>query len=157
MSDEQTNPFVRAGLLGAISGIRSVSALTFAGIDARQNDRDLDATPFSWLCSENFSTLLVLSAAGEMLLDKTPFLPNRIDPLPLLGRVFLGGAAGAVVFLEEKQSPLVGAVVAGVASVASTQVSFRVRRALSRKLPGPVAGLAGDVAVVLLGRAFLRT
>jgi len=156
MTDTETNPFVRAALLGTISGIRSVSAPALASMDAVQNERDLDGTPFAWLSSENASTLLALSAAGEMLLDKLPFLPNRTNPVPLLGRVLLGGYAGAVVFAEEKEPALAGAAVAGLASVVSTQVSFRIRRTLSRKLPGPLSGLAGDVAVVLLGRAFLR-
>jgi uncharacterized membrane protein len=134
-----------------------MSALAAVSIDARHNDRDLDDTPFASICSPNVSTLLSLAAAGEMVVDKLPILPNRTDLLPLLGRVFFAGVSGAAVFIEEKQPAPVGAAVAALASVASTNVSFQLRRGLSRRLPGLLAALVGDAAVVALGYTFTRT
>src|SRR5690348_4911985 len=148
MPSQQANPYLKAVLLGTIAGIRSMSALAAVSIDASRNDRDLDDTPFSLLCSPNVSTLLTLAAVGEMVVDKLPILPNRTDPLPLLGRVFFAGLSGVVVAIEEKQPAPAGAAVAALASVASTQITFRLRMGLSKRLPSILAALVGDAAVV---------
>lgn len=156
MSSILLNPYLRASVLGAMAGIRSLSATTVLSLDASRTDRDLEGTVFSKLASPTVSRLLVLAELGEIVADKLPFVPNRTDPLPLLGRILWGGAAGAAAFAEAKKSALLGAAIAAQAAVISTNISFRLRAALSKKIPGPVAGLVGDAAVILLGYALLR-
>ncbi len=67
-----------------------------------------------------------------------------------------GGVAGATVFAGENLPPAAGAAVAGAVAIASSQASFRIRRALNRKLPNVLSGLLGDMAVFAFGSAFLR-
>ena len=157
MSSSSTSPYLRAAILGTIAGIRSMSAPALVSREAFQSKHDFGGGPLDNLASPAVSALLDVAAVGEMVVDKLPFLPNRTDALPLLGRVILGGSAGAVLFIEEKQPPIVGALISGAAAVVSTQISFRLRRALSKRLPGLLAALTGDAAVFVLGRAYLNT
>lgn len=156
MGKPDVDPYLRAAALGAMAGIRSISGLVTLSLDASRHHRGLGGTILSKLASPMVSKLFVLAEVGEMAADKSPFLPNRTDPLPLLGRIALGGTAGAIAFVEAKEPAALGAAISALAAIVSTNISFRLRAALSKKIPGPVAGLVGDAAVVALGYALLR-
>ena len=90
--------------------------------------------------------VLTPMAAGEMVADKTPYVGNRIDPLPLAGRAVLGAVVGGVVASEEGGSPLAGGLVGAAAAVAAAHLAFQVRKRLAGS--SPVAGLIEDALVV---------
>jgi uncharacterized membrane protein len=102
-------------------------------------------------------SLLVVHAlsVGEMISDKLPFMPDRTDTLPLLGRGVLGGLAGAAIFDAHAKSRVVGALVSGTSAVLSTYGSYHLRRILSEKahLSGVVAGLMEDGVMIGLRKA----
>ncbi len=139
--------------------MRAMSAPALMSYRATRNPRGFKGPVFSRLASRWVSSALVLAAVGEMVADKLPFLPNRIDPLPLLGRAQWGGFAGAAAFAEAERSALVGAAIAGVAAVASAFAWFNVRRMATQTLglPDPVVALAEDAVVLALGRGVLST
>jgi hypothetical protein len=94
-----------------------------------------------------------------MVLDKLPILPNRIDPLPLLGRACLGGAASATAFAEARRPLVLGALLGAGAAVASAHLFYRLRVGVSEGLglPDLVGAFVEDGAVLALERAAMRT
>ena len=99
-------------------------------------------------------------AAAELVGDKLPIAPNRIAPALLLGRVatgmLVGAAVGGRTGMHRGESALIG----GLIAFASTHATYRMRRALSRRLP-PLAAAFVEDAIVLgtaaAGAALLRS
>lgn len=100
-----------------------------------------------------------LLAAGELIADKLPIAPNRIDPGLLLGRVVAGAVVGAVVAERTGRNRGGLAVAGGLIAFASAHATFRLRRALSARLPAVAAALVEDAVVLgaaAAGAALLR-
>ena len=145
---------VQSAGLGVVAGMRSQLPLALLALGAGRGRFATTAKgPLGLLCSPTVQRLLVLSAAGEVVFDKLPFLPSRLDPGPLFGRVLFGGLAGAAVATEARRSLVLGAVLGAGGAVLGTQAGYRARVALGEAtgLPDPVWGAVEDVAAVTLG------
>ena len=114
---------------GAVTGLRSMAGVATLARSHRQ------AGP-----------ILALATAGEMVADKTPWVADRVGPLPLLGRAALGAAAGAFIAREQHGSPWFGAVVGGTSAVVVAHVAWRARKECPRS---NVAGGILEDALVL--------
>jgi len=98
--------------------------------------------------------IITFMAAGEMLVDKIGVLPGRNQPLPLAGRIVLGGACGLLLGDSEGLPPATGAAIGAAAAGVSAMVTVRIRTGLDRMgLPDPLVGLAEDAVVIAVGRA----
>lgn len=93
--------------------------------------------------------LVAALAAGEMVADKTSFVGNRTDPVPLAGRALLGAVVGGVIAREARNNPLVGALLGAAAAVAMTHLAFQVRKRLP--LSNVAGGTLEDAVVIGLG------
>ncbi len=120
-----------AAALGAVSGARTFGA--WAGLALRGRIED-----------PRLRTALLVAAAGELVADKTPWIPPRGDAPLLLGRVMSGALAGGVVGGGR------GARVGAATAAASTYASERLRALLGQRLGVPDPALAvGEDALVL--------
>ncbi len=92
-------------------------------------------------------------AAFELVMDKLPGIPDRIAPSSLLARLVagavIGGSVAAMTGHDRTRAALTGATVAFV----SAHVTFRLRRALSQRLPPLVAALVEDAAAIAVASA----
>jgi uncharacterized membrane protein len=95
---------------------------------ARRRGVDLENTPFSAFKGPGIGRTAAALVLGEMIADKTPFVPDRTDSVALLGRAVSGGAAGAAVFRSQKQSMIVGALVGAAAAVGSAYATYHLRK-----------------------------
>lgn len=97
-------------------------------------------------------------AAGEVIIDKLPWTPDRTDPGPLFGRVVFGALGGAAIERSEGGSVLRGALLGGGTAAVATFALHRIRRWLTSHTPlPPIAwGVAEDAAIVALGVAAAR-
>ena len=152
-------PFVQAAGLGVVAGMRSQLPLALLALGAGRRRFAVEADgPLGLLRSPVAQRLLVLSAVGEFVGDKLPFVPSRLKPGPLFGRMLFGGLAGAAIAVEARRSPALGAVIGAGGAVLGTQAGYRARVALgeSTGLPDPVWGVAEDAASVALGMAVVH-
>jgi uncharacterized membrane protein len=94
-------------------------------------------------------------AVMELLADKLPGIPNRTDPLPLLGRAAAGALIGATIAAAFGGDRAHGATLGAVAAVIAAHLSFHARRELAERLPDTLAAVVEDVAVGCLARAGL--
>lgn len=115
-------------VLGAVTGMRSMS-----GLAALTRGRG------------TVQGLAAAMALGEMLADKTPFVGDRIDPLPLAGRAVMGAVVGGLIAREEHANVAAGSLVGAAAAVLAAHAAYRIRKRLP--IPGAVAGLLEDAVV----------
>lgn len=137
----------RALGIGTVAGMRSALA---PALTARYLARAHPNT--TWLSSRRVARALGWMAAGELLVDKAPFVPDRTEPGALFGRAV--SAAGAVVALSPKRRRRWHfALSAAGAAVASAFVMRRLRASVP--VPGVLGGLWEDTLAAGLGRRFV--
>ena len=125
-------------LLGALSGMRSMSGV--AALASRQGGALRGAT--------------AVMALGEMIADKTPFVGDRIDPLPLAGRAVMGGIVGGMIAHDRGASRLAGGVIGAATAVIAAHAAYRLRTRLP--LSTVTAGLLEDALVFGVSALFAR-
>lgn len=101
-----------------------------------------------------------LVALGELIADKVSSIPDRVDRAPLLGRVAAGAVVGAMIGGRTGRSRGESVIIGGLVAFASAHATYRMRRALSERLPAVVAALVEDAIVIgaaVTGAAMLRS
>jgi uncharacterized membrane protein len=96
-------------------------------------------------------------AAGELVRDKIPGLPDRIEPAPLLARATSGAVSGAALSQAAGEPLAAGAVPGAAAAVLSAFGMYHLRRTLTHRfgLPDLPVALAEDAAALSIGRSQL--
>lgn len=147
---------LKAAALGAIAGMRSMAApalLTheFAEHGAELGDGRLDRL----LSSEGVARVMALFASGEMLADKSEFIPDRTSPLPLVGRAVIGSLTAAAYAVHRRHPVFLPAAVGAASALASTFAAYHLRRYAREELnvPDKLLGLLEDAVVVGFGKA----
>jgi uncharacterized membrane protein len=121
-------PLAPALALGAVSGMRSMMAPAVISWSAKRSGLDLESGPFSAFKGPGIAKTAAALVMGEMIADKTPFVPDRTDPAALIGRAVAGGAAGAAVFQARHKSVVVGALVGAAAAVGAAYATYHLRK-----------------------------
>lgn len=143
--------FYKALAMGALAGMRSMSApaLLSRALQEHKN-KALSGTPLKYLQNKYVANTLTGLAATELLGDKWPGVPDRIELPSLLVRAASGAAVGAAIYAGNHKSLASGAAVGAVAAVAATYASFFLRKTLSDKttIADPVLGVLEDALVL---------
>jgi uncharacterized membrane protein len=145
--------------LGVVAGLRSLAAPAMLSRAASRGELEgIRATPFSPLASKRLSRALAVLAVAEAVADKTPAIPSRTSAPVLLWRMASGGTVGAALQAAAGRRWLTGAALGAVAAVAGAYAGTGYRLQAQKRfgIPGPVSGLAEDVAAVGLGLLALR-
>lgn len=154
-----TSILTQAALLGAIAGMRSMSAPLILSTYWQQLPHPPTLPfPFALLTTPQVNTALKAAAVGEIGMDKTPVVPARTEPMPLLGRIGMGAGLGAALYLANEDSPVVGGAVGALTALFSTFIMYYLRRFAGETLhiPDTVTALAEDALVVSGGWWFLN-
>lgn len=141
------NTLLKTIALGWIAGMRSMSAPAVLSHHlAKTQPRHLRGTLFNILALPGVASALKLAAGAELVGDKLPSIPARIEPMPLIGRAASGAFVGAALNQSEGEDWLVGGFVGGVSAVASTYTMYLLRRVLTQRvgLPDPAVALVED-------------
>jgi uncharacterized membrane protein len=141
---------VRAALAGAATGLRSTSGVG-ALVESSSSGLPLALT------STPARAVAGLAVAGELVVDKLPNTPSRLDPPGLLARVALASAAGAVIARASERPMVPGAVVAAIAAAASARVGHDIRQRASAYVPPIAAAVAEDVVALTLAVGAARS
>jgi uncharacterized membrane protein len=139
-----------AALAGAATGLRSTVGL---GALAETGSSGLP-TPFTMPAARVAAGLAV---TGELVVDKLPNTPSRLDPPGLLARVALGSVAGAVIARASERPLLPAAMVGAVAAVVSARVGHDLRQRAARRVPPLAAAVAEDVVAIGFATAAARS
>ena len=150
------NTYLQAACLGVVAGMRSMGAPALVSDHlSRTPSSDLEHSPLRWLGTAKTANVTKLLAAGEIVGDKMPFVPNRIAPGPLFGRVMSGALSGAALCIADGKRAGLGAVIGVAAAVAGTFGFYHLRRTLGQKLPIPDPVLGGLEDVLAFGGGWI--
>jgi uncharacterized membrane protein len=158
-SSPTTAAYPRAALLGAVAGLRT--QLPFALLARAAGRGELPGLvrgPFGFLRTRAARLGFGAAAIGEVIADKTPYVPNRIAPGPLAGRLVCGGLAGAVLARGRDRPISLGFALGAAGAVGGSFAGFYARRTLDRAtgLPDAVWAVAEDLTALALARFALR-
>lgn len=151
--------YARATGLGIVTGMRSMMPFVLLALAVRRGTFARDAgRPLSLLRGRAALPITGFAAAGELVADKLPMTPSRIDSGPLGGRLVLGALAGAVVCREARRSAVAGALLGATGAAGGSFGGYHVRKWLGRatRLPDPVWAVVEDGLAVGLGLLTLR-
>lgn len=144
--------------LGVIAGMRAFSAPAVVCLKLSKDAAAVEPGPWLTLASSRqaawFWTLL---AAGEMVADKVPGMPNRTDPLSLVGRISSGAVCGALVSRSARRNAIGGALLGALSAAGSTFLTYHFRQKLANRISDPLAAVAEDAVVIACGRAILNS
>jgi uncharacterized membrane protein len=161
--DNDTTPtgvYVRSATLGFVGGLRSMTPFAALSLLRQGNDEDSGspATPLQYLNTPAARIITGILAAGEIFGDKLPFIPSRISPGPLGGRVVIGALIGWAICRQANQSPIIGAILGAVGAASGSAAGYYARTWLGKvtKLPSPVLGIFEDVLALGVGALIAR-
>ena len=138
-------------LLGISAGLRSMTPLAAVAWAARGWPA-VAGSALGFMAAPVTGYVFAALAIGELIADKLPFIPSRLQPGPLGGRIISGALTGTVAALALQGSPVVGGLVGAIGALAGSFGGYAVRRGLTvdRKLPDlPVALLEDAIAIAL--------
>lgn len=147
--------FFSAFAAGVISGMRSMTALAIISWGARWGWLDLHSTPLAFLSSTWFAYVIAAFAAGELVADKFPWIPNRTSPPALAFRFITGGLSGAAIFVSAHQSLVLGVILGALGAIAGAFEGYRLRRSLTQEKGFPDFAIALAEDLIAVGGAFL--
>lgn len=141
---------LQAAALGAATGMRSQMGMALLAQVAASDDlprQARTAVPLALLHLPRMAQLTGLAAVGELIGDKTPWVPARTEPLPFLGRVGFGALVGALAFQANGRDAAPGAAIGAVAGGALAVTATKARLAIGEKtgVPDPIIGAVEDL------------
>ena len=135
--------------IGAVAGLRSLTAPAIVARAAQQGAIDLDDSGLEFLGSPRVANTIAVLAGVELIVDKLPFAPNRTIPGSLLLRIVSGGICGAALCQARKQPRALGAILGATAAVGAAFAGMELRRRIGQELhaPGAVAIVEDAIAI----------
>jgi uncharacterized membrane protein len=131
----------RAAVLGAATGMRSTVAL--AALVLRRS-HGLPAV----LKNPAARRIAAIVDGAELVADKLPMTPSRLDPPGLAGRLISAGLAAAVLARSAHRTPIPAVLTASAAALAAARVCHDARAALARRVPDPAVAMAEDLLAI---------
>lgn len=144
---------VLAFLIGAVSGLRSLTAPAAVALAAHLLWLDLHGTPVAFMGSTAALIAFALLAAGELVADQLPSTPNRTSPAPLSARIALGALSGACMTASAARSIALGALLGAAGGIAGAFAGYKARTRLVRalKVPDSVIAVVEDAVAIGAG------
>lgn len=118
--------------LGSVTGMRSMAGIAALAVGHRGVARSVTGA----------------AAVGEMIADKTPWVGDRIDALPLTGRAVMGAAVGALIAVQQNENPVIGGMLGAATALIVAHLAYHVRKRLP--LSTVAAGLLEDGVVMAI-------
>ena len=139
-----------AFLIGCVCGLRSMTAPAVVAWGAHLGWLHLDGSFLGFFANKISLIVFSLFAVGELIADKLPFIPSRLQAGPLGVRIVFGAICGAALAISGGGAPLIGAFLGGLGGVAGAFAGSQYRRQLSRgaKVPDFLIALLEDVVAV---------
>lgn len=154
MNSTISKSILQSAVLGLLAGLRTTAApVALTHILSNRKSRTLDGTRLSFLHSTTLATAIKVLSVSEVVVDKLPSTPNRIEPAGVAGRALSGALAGATICKAAGDKTLSGALIGATAAIASTYVGYFLRRSIvkSSGIADPVIGGIEDAIAIAGG------
>jgi uncharacterized membrane protein len=137
-----------AFLLGCVCGLRSMTAPAVVAWGAHLGWLHLEGSLLAFLANKISLVIFSLFALGELIADKLPFIPPRVQAGPLGVRILFGAMCGAALCFSAAASPILGAILGGLGGVAGAFAGYGYRRRFSLTVPDLLLALLEDLVAV---------
>ena len=132
-------------LLGAASGLRSQIGVAVIAVRSDPSLAPILRQPWT-------RRFLVAAAVGELIADKLPNTPSRLELPGIVGRLMLGALAASL-YAQTRRAPWAPAAGIGAASaIAAAKIGHDLRAQLAKQVPDPAVAVVEDT--IALGLAF---
>jgi uncharacterized membrane protein len=131
-----------------VAGLRTLAAPAVLAWAAKRKWIRLGSSPFATIISAKASKRITDFAVSELIADKLPFTPSRLNPGPFAARIVSGAVCGTTIYGVMKQPLKEGAVLGGLGAIAGAFASYYMRRKLSRNLPELGVALLEDALAI---------
>jgi uncharacterized membrane protein len=139
----------RAALAGIATGMRSTSAVAALILTEAPGLPTLVNGPVATALAE-------LGVTSELILDKLPSTPSRLEPPGLAGRAAFASIAGVVIAHGARHAAFPAMFVASVAALLSARVFHDIRQAAATRLPPSQVAMVEDALALSLAAASAR-
>ena len=102
--------------IGAVAGLRALTAPAVLAWAAERRLIRLGSSPFATIISATAAKRITDFAISELIADKLPFTPSRLNAAPLASRIVSGAICGATIYGVVKRPLTEGAVIGGFVS-----------------------------------------
>jgi uncharacterized membrane protein len=127
-------PVLAVGI-GAVAGLRAFAAPAVLAWAVKQRWIRLGNSPFARIISAKASKRLTDLAISELIADKLPFTPSRLQAAPLASRIVSGAVCGATIYGVAERPLAEGVVLGGVGTIAGAFAGYYTRKTLSGDMP----------------------
>lgn len=143
---------ILAFALGVLAGLRSMTPAAVTAWAAQLWWPAVRSTGISIMAAPLTAYIFTLFAAVELVFDKLPITPSRLEAGPLGARILLGALAAATYCAAFSQAIIVGAFAGAAGGVAGAYAGYHVRRylTLTKRLPDFLVAL-GEDAITIVG------
>jgi uncharacterized membrane protein len=151
---EIKHPFWQVVGIGTLAGMRTSSAPAVTSqILSHHHSKRLEKSPLNFMQSKIVANTLTVLSIGEIVADKLPSTPNRTAPAGVIFRGLSGALAGASIYKASGNNIWVGSVLGAATAVASTYLSFILRKSAGKKtsIIDPILGGIEDALVIGAG------
>jgi uncharacterized membrane protein len=98
------------------------------------------------------SVAALLATAGEVVVDKLPQTPSRLEPQALSGRIAAGAGSGGALAHREQEPVWIPTALGAAGAVAGSYAGAAWRRWAGKRAPDWQGAVAEDVVTLLLAR-----
>jgi len=151
---EIKHPFWQVVGIGTLAGMRTSSAPAITSqILSRHHSKRLEKSPLKFMQSKTVADVLTVLSVTEVIADKLPSAPNRIEPGGIIFRGLSGALAGASIYKASGNNVLAGTLIGAASAVASTYMSFFLRKSIVKNtsIIDPIIGALEDALVIGAG------
>ena len=147
---------VLAFLIGALAGLRSLTAPAVVAFAAHQGWMNLRNTALSFMGSTAALAIFALLALGELVADKLPSTPSRKAPVGFTSRILTGGLSGAAVGASVFGGAWIPGLGAGiVGAVVGTLGGYQFRMSLTKAIGNATAAALLEDVIAIVGGYFI--
>jgi uncharacterized membrane protein len=134
--------------IGVVAGLRAMTAPAVIAWAAERRWLRLGDSPLAAMISARASRRITEFAISELVADKLPFTPSRLNAGPLASRIVSGAICGAVVSGVVKRPLAEGAALGGLGAIAGAVAGYHARKSLSRDMPNFAVAVLEDTLAI---------
>jgi uncharacterized membrane protein len=148
----------RASEFGIAAGLRSMAGPALLSQHLSERPMwELDSPAERMLAHPATQILLGLGALGELVGDKLPSTPSRLEPRSLVFRAIWGAIGGGVLMHRARRPPLLGAALGALGAVGGASVGYHARKAITRQgVPDAAVAVVEDVFCMAIAQRAIR-
>ncbi|MFI5163103.1 MAG: hypothetical protein ACHQHN_17615 [Sphingobacteriales bacterium] len=153
-------PIWQALMIGAIAGMRAAYApALISHILNTKKSKRLTYSPIRFVESDAFANTTKVFALGELIGDKLPATPARIEPTGVVARCVSGSFSGVAFAKAKGDNVAVAALLSTTAALASTFLCYYLRKKLVKEIgvADPWIGALEDSIVIGSGIALIQS